>query len=380
MRVLIVGAGLGGLALAAFLDSCGIEYVIVEKHSDWLREGYSLGLWNNGRAMLKKLGLSEMLDEHEITFQRFLICDGNGAILREYNLSRFYAEFGMGYSHVRRADLHDWLLRNVKHPIRMNTSLIALNNSMTNVEATFSDGGREVFDLVVGADGIHSDVRSMCFERHLESYTNWRAWYVWVRRSFAQPRTVSEYVAPNEFAAVFDEGDKALAVLVARTDHSLWDAPENRIERLKALFKGEPVLIPEILNGATAENILPVDLVEISLKKWSVGRVVLIGDAAHGFEPFAGLGGSLAMEDAYVLAGELKKAPDASEGAISRALEAYEAKRRRRVEEARTLTNRMQGWATIRSPLLRKIVNRCVPFLPESWITDNYFSFMREEI
>jgi 2-polyprenyl-6-methoxyphenol hydroxylase-like FAD-dependent oxidoreductase len=363
LKVLIVGAGLGGLALAGFLDDCDIEYFIIEKCPEWCHEGFALGLWNNGRHILRKLGLSHWVDESEIAFQSVVICAGNGNKLRSYNLAYFYGEFGMAYSHIRRGDLHQWLLGRIARSVRMGTSLTSLEEKEDGVTVWLSDGTVERFDLVVGADGVHSTVRDCCFQRHLESYTDWRAWYAWVDRSFCRPRTVSQYVAPDECIAIFDEGDKALVVLIAKTDHSIWDDAQERIDRLKSLFKEEPALIPQLLSKAVAEEICPTDLIEISLKRWHTARVVLLGDAAHGFEPFGGLGGSMALEDAYVLAAELTKLSKVDRKELFLALDRYEATRKRRVRDARKLTRRMQRWATIESPFLRQIVNQLAPIV-----------------
>src|SRR5215469_11200341 len=97
----------------------------------------------------------------------------------------------------------------------------------------------------------------------------------------------------------------------------MWDDPHERIERLKLLFKDEPAVVPECLSKAAAEDIFPTDLVEISLRLWHTRRVVLIGDAAHGFEPFGGLGGSMALEDAYILSSELTKMPQVHQNDLS---------------------------------------------------------------
>lgn len=380
LKILIVGAGLGGLALAGFLDNCEIEYSIIEKCPEWRHEGFALGLWNNGRHILRKLGLAHWVDENEIAFQSVVVCDGKGNKLRSYNLAHFYAEFGMAYSHIRRADLHHWLLGRAARSVRMGISLTSLHEHEDAVRVQLSDGTEERFDLVVGADGVHSTVRSCCFQRALEWYTDWRAWYVWVDRSFARPRVVSQYVAPHECIAVFDEGDKALVVLIAKADHAIWDDAQLRVDRLKLLFKEEPALIPQCLSKAVAEEICPTDLIEISLKHWHTPRVVLLGDAAHGFEPFGGLGGSMALEDAYVLAAQLSKMSKGDRKELSLALDRYETIRKRRVQDARKLTRRMQCWATIESPFWREVVNQLAPIVPESWITKGYFAFMRHEM
>ena len=312
--------------------------------------------------MLRKLGLADRLDITEVPFQSLLICDGKCNRLRSYNLAHFYSEFGMAYSHIRRADLHKWLLARIVRPVRMDTCLTSIYEKEDGVTVCFSDGTEERFDLVVGADGVHSLVRELCFRKQVEYYINWRAFYAWVDRSCARPRVVSQYVTPHEFIVVFDEGDKALIVLVAKVDHSMWDNPHQRIARLKLLFKDEPAMIPQVLDKALSDEVFPTDLIEISLKRWHTGRVVLIGDAAHGFEPFAGLGGSMALEDAYVLAAQLGKMSSDDRDELSAALERYETLRKKRVRQAQKITRRMQCWAAIESPFWRNIVNRVIPF------------------
>jgi 2-polyprenyl-6-methoxyphenol hydroxylase-like FAD-dependent oxidoreductase len=286
----------------------------------------------------------------------------------------------MGYSHIRRADLHQWLLARVARPVRMDACLSSIRENDDGVTVCFTDGTQERYDLVVGADGVHSFVRDLCFRQHVEYYVNWRAFYMWVDRSCARPRVVSQYVAPHQFMAVFDEGDKALIVMVAKMDHSMWDDPQQRIARLKLLFRDEPETIAQVVDKVAADEVFPTDLIEISLNRWHTRRVVLIGDAAHAFEPFAGLGGSMALEDAYVLAAELGKMPNRNREELATALQRYEALRKHRVEQAHKITRRMQCWAAIESPFWRHVVNRAMPFVPESWITKSYFAFMRHEI
>jgi 2-polyprenyl-6-methoxyphenol hydroxylase-like FAD-dependent oxidoreductase len=330
--------------------------------------------------MLRKLGLVHHLDATEVPFQTLQICDGKGRPLRSYNLAHFYSEFGMGYSHIRRADLHRWLLARVGRSVRMATSVSSIQEDQSGVTVCFSDGTEERFDLVVGADGVHSHVRELCFRKQVEYYINWRAFYTWVDRSCARPRVVSQYVAPHEFTAVFDEGDKALIVLVAKMDHSIWDDAEQRAARLKLLFNDEPAVISQALEKVSSSEIFPTDLIEISLRTWHTRRVVLLGDAAHGFEPFAGLGGSMALEDAYVLAAQMGKLSSVDQQELTGALDRYEVLRKKRVREARKITRRMQCWAAIESPFWRNVVNRVMPIVPESWITRSYFAFMRHEM
>jgi 2-polyprenyl-6-methoxyphenol hydroxylase-like FAD-dependent oxidoreductase len=364
MKILIVGAGIGGLTLANFLKESSIEFDIIDKAKDWSALGYSIGLWNNGRNILEKLGLSDVFDKHGNRARYYQICDGKGKVLRRYDLSEFYSEYALAYTHISRDLLHTILLERLgKEKISMGTTIDTLN--------------LEKYDLIVGADGIHSKVREKYFGTAFEKFDNWRVWYAWIDAKFKQNNTVTEYIEAGEFIGVFDVGDKALAVLIAPAEHSVWDDVKGRVQRLKGTFKDE-ALFSDVIGNLKDEDIVPTDLSHVEMKDYVCDKAVLLGDAAHGFEPHAGLGASMAMEDGYVLAGELMKVT--SEYPLTKALRKYQTVRRKRVRLARKLTNRMRAWAFIKSKLLRQIVNFFVPYIPQSFFTKTYHELLREEI
>lgn len=376
MKILIVGAGVAGLSLAGFCEKLGIEYKLIEKQIDQSHHGYSLGLWSNARKMLEKLDLSDNLDK-EGTIIRFLnIKNGAGKLLRKFNLAYFSLKYG-GYIMIERSRLIDWLSSKVSSQnVVFGLTVKEIKQNIESVSVTFSNNLEEEYDLVVGADGISSQIRALVFsEKEYRKFTNWRVWYAWIDRKNVEPHTVTKYIEPKEYAITFGVADKALACFVTHIDHTIWDEEEGRIDRLKELFKEESVLIPSVLNAQKSGEILPTDLSEIKMKDFYKGRVVLIGDAAHGFEPFAGIGSSMAMEDSYVLASELMKISN-----ITEALKKYQIKRKTRIETARRLTARMQAWATIQSKFFRYIVNLFIPYMPESIFLKSYEKLLREDL
>ena len=190
--------------------------------------------------------------------------------------------------------------------------------------------------------------------------------------------SVSEYIEAGEFVSIFDSGEKTLAIIAAPNNHALWDDPKNKIEKLKKVFKGETPNIVHLFDTLKDEEIVSSELTHVKLKGWVKGRVVLVGDAAHGFEPHGGIGGSMALEDGYVLAGELLQV--SKDYLISTALKNYEIKRRKRVKIAYRLTNKMRAWALIKSKFLRKIVDVCIPHIPEKYFVKDYDALLGEEI
>ena len=379
MKILISGAGIGGLALAAFLRESDIECEIVEKCESWEHQGYLIGMWNNGRRILGKLRLAEKLDAEADRVRFYSIRDGKGRILRNYNLHEFYSNFGVALMLLPRAKLHEWLLSLVDtSQIRMGVTIERIEERSDSVTVTFSDGSAGVYTGVIGADGINSRVRELVFDKHIESYTGWRAWYAWIENRFNTPSTIVEYIEPKEFVIVMGCKGKTLAMFVAPADHKIWDKTEGRMEMLKCTFKDECLLVPEILQKLREGEIVPTDLADVRMRTWVSGRVALIGDAAHSFGAMAGFGASMALEDAYVLAGELMKIPRAE--TVPSALREYERRRKSRVENAQHLGERMRSWALVESPKKRAFINFLMPIIPERYFTADYFSLLREEI
>jgi 2-polyprenyl-6-methoxyphenol hydroxylase-like FAD-dependent oxidoreductase len=379
MKILIVGAGIGGLTLAAFLQDSNIEYEIIEKSTDWNHQGFSLSLWNNGRHILCKLGLQDIFDKNSTRINDYYIYNGKGKLIRKYSLSDFYSSYGIALNLTSRADLHNWLIGKVdQSKIQMNTSVEEVVQKDNKSIVRFSTGETQEYDLVVGADGIHSNIRHLVFGGEIKASNVWRVWYMWVPNKFNTKATVTEYVEPGAFISLFDSGEKTLAIIAGLSNHIIWDDPKGRIERLKNTFKSESVVVPHIFETLKDEEINPADLMHVRLKTWVKDKVVLLGDAAHGFEPHAGIGGSMAMEDGYVLAAELMKVSDSY--SLQEALKKYEKQRKRRVDIAYRLTWKMKTWGLIRSKVLRRFINFCAPFFPESYFVKDYNTLLKEEI
>lgn len=377
MKVLIVGAGIGGLALAGFLKETGVEYDQIEKCTDWNRQGYLIALWDNGRDILRKLGLAEQFDAVGSRVQRYSVRDGSGNIIRDYVLNKFYSSYGGAITMVDRNDLHELLLQNAG-PVRMDCSVETIMEKGERLAVTFTDGRTETYDFVIGADGIHSKVRGLVFRGNYERYINWRSWFVWIDHSYDVPATLVEYVEPRALIVTGTAGKKTLANFIAPVDHSVWDTTEGRVERLKELFKNESHIVPAAFDHIRDEDLMPTDLIDLSMRHWFHGRAVLLGDAAHSFGPLAGMGGSMALEDAYVLVASLIRIRDGAP--IKQTLRAYERKRKKRIVIVKRLTNKVQHGVFVRSVLLRRIINRYMRTVSERVLTDDYEELLKHEM
>jgi len=367
MRILIVGAGIGGLSLASFLNKFDIDFDILDKATDWNQQGYSIGLWDNGRDMLKKLGLDEKLDKEGQQIHDFFICNGKGKILKTYDLRDFCRTYSSTYTLIDRVILHSWLVTLVGGDrIKMNSTISSLNEAKD-------------YDVVVGADGIHSRVRNLTFfDEDYEHYSEWRVWFTRVGHKFQKEKSIVQYIEPKQFVSLFDDGEKTLAVLISPARQNEWDKEKGRVERLKKTFNKHPV-VSEMLTDVQDSDVTPTDLSFVEMKNWVKGNVALLGDAAHALEPFAGLGASMAMEDAYVLAGELFKA---CKGAVSteEALIGYETRRKERITTAKHATKKMRWWSIYKSSLLQDFINFMTPYAPTSYFTRDFRKLLDQEI
>lgn len=344
MKVLIVGAGIAGLTLAALLKRKGIESEIIEKARKWKRVGFSIGIWNNGRRIIRELGVEKEFDKKGYSIPDYSIATGDGHIMRLYHFDEFTKKYNPVRTQILRADLQDLLRKAAKEvKVTMGLTISSINQNESGVEVKFSNGAKKKYDLVVGADGIDSQVRELVFGNGYVNYLGWRGWFFWTERNNRFPKGVFEMWEPEQFFGVFPHGDKKVCTYLAMPfDKNLPDNPDTRIERFKKHFTGLKWQVPEIIEKINPKKMVEADLAYVKMDKWHKGRVIVIGDAAHAMEPFAGMGGSMAMEDALVLAEELAQA-DENEISIQEAFDRYQKRREPRVRLAEDKTRQIWG-------------------------------------
>lgn len=377
MKVLIVGGGMAGLALGAFLEKEGIDYEIVEKQLNYSHHGYLISIWMNGRNVLYKLGLGQQFDEVATPVHTYSVRTARGDIVKEYNLRRFFPVGAVVFS-IERATIHNWLRACVpNNKIFFGKTVLKLTEDQNGVTVEFSSGEKGQFDVVVGADGMNSAIRDLVFGKDLKSYQDWRIWYTWVDAKFDTPATITEYIDEESLISIFGTRDKTTAWFFSPTAHGEFDSPEGRKKRLTQLFEKKAPFVKEALQHLHDADFIPSDLIEIKLDTPARGRCVLIGDAAHGFGPYTGLGCSLAMEDAYVLAAELKSSVHTS---IAESLSAYCQRRAPRIKAARQENVVLKMGAAIKNKIIRRGAIFVSKFVPQYIITARYRTFLKSEI
>jgi FAD-dependent urate hydroxylase len=348
-RILIVGAGLAGLALARALRLAEFEPQIVERVTEWDGGGTGIYIPANGVRALRALSLEEAVVESavEIPFQRFL--NGRGRLLSEVSLRDLWGGVGPCIA-MHRAELHRILLQNVDVPVQMATTVEWVEQAEGSLRVAMSDGDVRQYDLVVGADGIHSGVRRLAFDGRPPIPVGQLSW-----------RFVTTSPAVTTWSVMLGRGAAFLTIPIGQSlvycycdvSDVAKKAPTSEIERLRRAFAGFAHPVPEILDRLEdPTDVYTSPLEEVAEEQWVRGTVVLVGDAAHGMSPNMAEGASLAFEDALVLAESLRAEPT-----IPDALAALVARRRPRTAWVRRQTHRRDRTRGL-PPMLMDLVLR----------------------
>jgi FAD-dependent urate hydroxylase len=352
LRILVVGAGLAGLAAARSLGRAGFEAEVVDRAGGWDVAGTGIYLPANGVRALRELGLEEAVAGRgaEIGWQRVL--DAHGRVLVEVDLRAFWGRTGACLA-LHRADLHAVLREGV--PVRPGTTVTALERAGGPVEVHFGDGRQGVYDLVVGADGLRSVVRRLAVDDRPPDPVGQHSWRVvtsgppgitaW---SVLLARRSSFLTIPIGEGRLYCYAD----VLTGPGDPA--PAGDPRL-LLRERFDRFPGPVPELLERLPDPGRIHVAPIEqVAEERWGRGAVVLVGDAAHGMSPNMAQGAALAFEDALVLAAVLREA-----GSVAEALGAFAARRHPRAGWVRAQTHRRDRTRRlpplVRDPLLRAL-------------------------
>lgn len=302
-RILLVGAGPAGLALAIALRRQGRAPELIERAPTWSTAGTGLYLVGNGTRALRSLGVADaaMRAGHVIRSQAF--CDHQGAILAMVDVAAYWARCGPCLA-LRRAELLRLLAEQLGDlPVRWNTSVAALHEVDGHVAVRFDDGSEGNFDLVVGADGIRSSIRRLLFSASPPRYRGQLAWRFIARRPPGIDGWTVFLGKGTSFLLVPVDAAHAYCYADIRSEHPAADGATATPERLRAVFRAYASPVQQVLDSlpdGEATPSLPIE--DVVPQRWGIGNVVLIGDAAHAMSPNMASGAALALEDALVLA------------------------------------------------------------------------------
>jgi 2-polyprenyl-6-methoxyphenol hydroxylase-like FAD-dependent oxidoreductase len=352
-RVLVVGAGIGGLGVARALALRGITADVVEREPRWDQAGAGIYLPGNAMRALRALGLASAVSSSGAQIPHQRICDDRGNLLTEIDLAHLWGDVGPCVA-LHRSDLHDVLLSYGDGvPVRMGLPVVRLHQQRDVVTVEFGDGTAGEYDLVVGADGVHSTVRHLIFGTGAIRPLGQRAWR-FVTRCPVEVKTWTVYLGREvTFLAVPIGRGQVYCYCDAKAGADTrrsGDAVTEQLAELLADFAGPVPAILDSIGRETAVHVGPIE--EVAIDRWRHESVLLIGDAAHATSPNMAEGAAMALEDGLVLAECL-----ASERLIPQALARFEAKRGPRTRWVRAQTRRRDRTRSL-PPVVRNLVLR----------------------
>lgn len=315
-NILISGAGISGLTLAYWLKKRGFSPTVIEKRPDLSDRGYMIDFYGSGYDVAEKMGLLEQLGEKSDHYpvSKLEFVDRNARARAVLDVEKFRKLLDHRYFPLLRGDLETIIYESVKDivPIYFSTSITKLTVQPDAVEVELSDGKSEKYDLVIGAGGIHSNVRKLLwgdesrFRRFLGFYVACSV----IDNVFDTEDAFYGYFEPKTQVTVYSIGNNKLAVFFAFKS-GLLDARgrEGQLNVLTKRFGNLGWVVPQLLEGTRQTDDFFFDAVaQIELDEWHKGRVALVGDACQCLTLLAGQGASMAMAGAYLLADELYKA------------------------------------------------------------------------
>jgi 2-polyprenyl-6-methoxyphenol hydroxylase-like FAD-dependent oxidoreductase len=332
--ILVVGAGIAGPTLAYWLRAAGFEPTLVEQAPALRTGGYVIDFWGLGYDIADQMGLLADLDRVGYHVREVRIVNDRAGRVTGFGTQVFDELTNGRFVSLARSDLSRLLFDQVKDrsEVIFGDTVVGLDQDEDGVRVQFRRSPERRFDLVVGADGLHSEVRRLAFgpEPQFETPLGYvvAAFEVDGYRP-RDPDTYIMYGLPGRMVGRFTlHDDRSLFLFIFASGN----APAT-LEQQKAMLRETYAYgqweCPRILEALDGASDLYFDSVsQIRMGSWSRGRIALTGDAAFCVSLLAGQGSALAMISAYVLAGELRKACGQHEVAFAR----YEALLRRYIE------------------------------------------------
>jgi len=372
-RAIVVGGGIGGVTAAIALQQAGLDVTVFEQAEELGEVGSGLPLWTNALRALARLGLTDVLETIGKSVNAGSITTWQGEVLADLRTEELLKQLGTINTVVHRAELLAMLLKALgEDKVQLGARCVGFSQDTTRVCARFADGREAQGGLLIGADGLHSVVRTQLFgtsKPHYAGYTCWRG-LAHITRSgletWAWGKGYQLGITPMNHGRAYWFAQKYAS-------EGAKDKSGGRKRELLELFHDWHDPIPAVIEATNETDILRNDIYESELlPHWSRGRVTLLGDAAHTMTPNLGMGACQAIEDGVVLGACLKAEAD-----IAAALKLYERRRVRRANSIARMARLVGQAVQLENPLVSNMRDAIMKRLPVStqlkrliWILD----------
>jgi len=370
-NVLISGAGIAGLTLAYWLKQHGFVPTLVERHPILRTGGYKVDIRGVALDVMKRMGAYPSIVDQRTAIQGATIVDNFSHSITNMNADLCGARVE-GDLEIMRGELCEILLKQIGDVECLFGDYVThLSQEEKGVYVTFDKSDARVFDLVIGADGLHSNVRKLVFGDE-SKFLQELGLYVSV---YSIPNFVNldrweiEYFEPKKFVNVYSscqDGDAKVGF--AFSSKPLQFDPRDisgQKKLLKEAFANVGWEVPRLLAEMDGTPDFFFDsMAQIHMPHWWEGRVALVGDAGYASSPVSGQGTSVAIVGAYVLAGELAQA----QGDYEIAFSAYEKVLRKFVKKNQDLVEMNVAIMTESDSWLTWMHHHLMELLPDSWV------------
>jgi salicylate hydroxylase len=336
-KILIAGAGIGGLTAASCLMKAGYDVEIYEQAPELSEIGAGIQLSANAMHVLNGLGLGKAIAKLSVRPAAYVFrLHDTGEIIGQFPLAEEHERLnGAPYNQLHRGDLHDLLAAKArdfnKEVVRLNRRVVRFEETAAGVELFFADGSRARGDLLIGADGVKSAVRAQIAGADHAAYTGDAAWRLTLPTDQLPDdfmgQVMSVWMGPGRHVVCYYLRGGALLNFVGLVEteeisEESWTA-KFPWERLKADFEGWHEDIQAVIDSVDKDSCFRWSLYyRPPIATWSTRRATLLGDAVHATLPYLAQGAAMAIEDAAVLTRALQ-----STDSVADALQLYERNR-----------------------------------------------------
>ncbi len=321
-RAVIIGAGIGGLTAAIALKQAGWDVAVYEKSPELREVGAGITLWTNAVKVLRKLGVGEAFEAASASLRQSELRSWRGRLLVRTDFGNLNQKLGAPTVGIHRADLQAKLADALgREHIHLGFTCVAYNQDEKGANALFAEGDEVRGQILVGADGIKSLVRNQLLGAEVPRYAGYTAWRgvgLVDRPEVPLGTTVLAMGRGAQVGMLPIGGGRTYWFATANVPAGGTAVPGGHKADLLARFKDWWPAVPAVIDVTDESAILRNDIIDRPpVRKWTDGRVTLLGDAAHPTTPNMGQGACQAIESGYVLAKCLATAETAEAGLLA---------------------------------------------------------------